>query len=125
MRESPRRPSTSSPRAGVCGRSREREQETRAGEEARSGCRQSVQPGAEPRGRPVAGKPRSALGEAAATTAGASPGFPSRVAGAGRESRARKLHLAQGSRESPKRPRSARSRVGPEADGLGVREPRA
>lgn len=97
----------------------------RAGEEARSGCRQSVQPGAEPRGRPVAGKPRSALGEAAATTAGASPGFPSRVAGAGRESRARKLHLAQGSRESPKRPRSARSRVGPEADGLGVREPRA
>lgn len=83
MRESPRRPSTSSPRAGVCGRSREREQESRAGEEARSGCRQSVQPGAEPRGRPVTGKPRSALGEAAATTAGASPGFPSRVAGAG------------------------------------------
>lgn len=96
MRESPRRPSTSSPRAGVCGRSREREQESRAGEEARSGRRQSVQPGAEPRGRPVAGKPRSALGEAGDYSGGFPRlPFPGRGCGA----RVQGTKTAPGSRE--------------------------
>lgn len=90
-----------------------------------------MQPGAEPRGGPVAGKPRSALG-GGGDDSGASPRLPSRVQGAGRRARAQDAEPALSTSELgvPEAPPigaiASGSRRGSSVSGcLGVGEPRA